>query len=282
MKTRTFDLKALYPDALKDAPETLITEYVADVSSEIKDAPRPVMIVFPGGGYRFCSDRENEPVCLEYLAKGFHVFALKYAIRGYAYPVQLLQACATIRYIRTHAKELNIDPQKISVVGFSAGGHCAAMFATMANEPVVLNAFGAKKGDLVPNAAVLCYAVLVNRYGHKVTYDEISGGDDELREYLSLEQRVTPDTPPCYIFHTFSDEAVDVRNSLYFAAALKENGVSAQIRIAENGPHGVSLADDRVASNNAGWKDKPHFDFPECKGWLEESVEFLRRHKLWL
>ncbi len=282
MKTTTFDLKALYPDALKDAPETFITEYVADVSPEIKDAPRPVMIVFPGGGYRYCSDRENEPVCLEYLAKGFHVFALKYAIRGYAYPVQLLQACATIHYIRTHAQEFNINPQKVSVVGFSAGGHCAAMFATMANEPVALNAFGAKKGDLVPNAAVLCYAVLVNKYGHKVTYDEISGGDDELREYLSLEQRVTPDTPPCYMFHTFEDNSVDVRNTLLFAAALKEKGVSAQIRIAEEGPHGVSLADNRVYPASASWAHIATFDYPQCQGWLEESVEFLRRHNLWL
>lgn len=281
MKTTVFDLKKLYPTQLKDAPETLVTEYVTDVFPEIKNTPRPVMIVFPGGGYRMLSDRENEPICLEYLAKGFHVFALKYAIRGYAYPTQLLQSAALMHYIRTNAEKLNVDSQKISIVGFSAGGHCAAMFATMANEPVVLNAFGVKKGDLVPNAAVLCYAVLTAKYGHPTTMDEISGGNQELREYLSLDRRITPETPPCFIFHTFDDKTVDVRNPLVFAASLKENGVSAQIRIAENGPHGVALADDRVCPPD-GVLPISSYDFAECKGWIEESVEFLRRHKLWL
>ena len=109
--------------------------------------------------------------------------------------------------------------------------------------------------------------------------DEISGGNQELREYLSLDRRVTPETPPCFIFHTFDDKTVDVRNPLVFAAALKENGVSAEVYITENGPHGVSLADNRV--NPSSWGTGT-FDYPQNYGWVDRSVAFLRRHQLWL
>lgn len=277
MTTRTIDLKEVFPEALADAPATQLVEYAPGLSPEIKDFARPAMIVFPGGGYCHLSDRENEPVALEYLAKGFHVFVLRYALNPAHYPVQLLQSAAAVRYIRSNARELRVDPAKISVVGFSAGGHCAAMIATMSDEREILKAFGAKQGELTPDAAVLCYAVLVDRVGHETSFDVISGGDAAVRKYLSLDQRVTAHTPPCFLFHTFADGAVDIRNSLIFAGALKEKGVSAELFIPEDGPHGLSVADRRVMPGNY-----ESYDFPKAVPWLDRSVDFLKAHGLWL
>lgn len=265
---RELDLKQLYPEALANAPATPFVRYSPDNSPEMNIDRRPAVIVCPGGAYAMTSDREAEPIALEFFKEGFHVFVLRYATTPYCYPVQLSQAAAAVRYLRQNADELRVDPAHIAVMGFSAGGHEAASIAVLSNEPALLERFGAKPGELTPDAAVLCYPVITNKfYRHRDSLVNVSGGDEKLSEYLSLEDRVDEHTPPTFLWHTYGDSCVDVRNSLCFAVACKEHGVPFELHVFERGEHGLALCDDRTRSGEniraGAWTEL-------CVGWLKE------------
>lgn len=267
------DLKQLYPEALEHAPETPFVRYSPDNSPEIAIDLRPAVIVCPGGGYVMTSDREAESVALEFLKEGFHAFVLRYATTPHCYPVQLSQAAAAVRYLRQNAAELKVDPAHIAVLGFSAGGHEAASIAVLSNEAALLERFGAQPGELTPNAAVLCYPVITNKfYKHQDSLVNVSGGDEKLAEYLSLEDRVDEHTPPTFLWHTYEDSCVDVRNSLGFAVACKEHGVPFELHVFERGAHGLSLCDDRTKSPvwAQGENIRAGAWLGLCIGWLKE------------
>lgn len=229
------------------APDGLgkLTGYIQEPSPELSNMNRrPALLIFPGGGYQRCSDREAEPVALSFSAQGFQTFVLRYSIKEKAkFPQPLLDAEGAIRALRTHADEWNLDPNRIAVCGFSAGAHLAACLATMSAP------------ELRPNALVLGYGA-VDRSLHSP-------------ERPCPVEHVGPGTPPTFLFHTWEDPVVPVANSLSFAQALNKYSIPFEVHIFQNGQHG--MATGKPLSSN-GILENTDADFSDwtrlCANWL--------------
>lgn len=249
--------------------------YVSHDTRENRD-PRSAVLIFPGGGYHGCSHREAEPVALAFLARGINAFVLNYRTcpPDYLYPRQLIDASMAILHIRENAEEYGIDPTRVAVVGFSAGGHLAGALSLMHNEPDLLEALGIEEGSNRPDAAVLCYPV-VTAYPptHEGSFKNLLNKPfedltDAEREKHSLERRVDENSPPMFIWHTATDKGVPARGSLLLAEKYLEYGIPVTLRIYPTGPHGLSLA-NRITMN------APTHVNPIAARWVDEAVEFL-------
>lgn len=232
---------------LTDDPDVTLTTYISDISEEMKYANiKPAVLVFPGGAYKFCSDREAEPIALAYLAKGFNAFVLRYSLNDKAaFPTPLNDAEKALLFIRDKADEFHIYPDKIAVCGFSAGGHLAAAVSTMSEEK--------------PNACILGYPCILD-----------STSPILAKPVESLDRYVTPNTPPTFIFAARDDGCVPIKNSLRYADKLDENGVGFELHIFSHGDHGFSLANDTVCDKH--W-------LKICRQnsyWLDRSAEWLK------
>ncbi len=204
------------------------------------------MLICPGGGYGGLAPHEGAGYA-EWLADhGVAGIVLKYRLGpgGYHHPAMLNDASRGIRLLRSKAAEWKIDPKRVGVMGSSAGGHLAS---------TLLTHFDAGKADATdpveressrPDCGILCYAVIsMGPTTHAGSRQNLLGNepDPALIELLSNEKQVTPQTPPCFIWHTWEDGAVKVENSLDFAAALRRAGVKFDLHIYEKGGHGMGL-----------------------------------------
>ncbi len=258
-----------------------LTGYIQEPKEElIESSARPAVLIFPGGGYEFVSNPENEPVALSYSAKGFQAFVLQYSVKEKAvFPAPQKEAFEAIAYIRTHAEELYINPDKVAVVGFSAGGHLAASTAVHWKDEAVNPV--TNKEQAKPNAQVLVYPCIT---AGEYTYEHLNcvhGKGTQYPEKLSLENYVSCDTPPAFICHTAADTCVPAMNSLLYAAALAKSGVSYELHIYKDGPHGMSLANKAVSSGILLTLESPMREAlkkvcAKFSEWFEKSVEFLR------
>jgi len=247
-------------------PETgvnLVT-YLTDNRAVEEDRLRPLVLVFPGGGYEFRSDREAEPVALRLLSLGVNAIVVEYSIAPARYPQALREAAEAVAYARAHAEEWCCDPYKIAVMGFSAGGHAAAHI-------------GVKWQDMPqgaacrPDAMILSYPVITaGEHAHRGSFRALLGEQhDALCGAVSLENLVTPAAPPAFLWHTWEDELVPVENSLLFAAALRRCGIPCEMHIWQHGMHGLSLSSDQVYP----WKDGKYR--PEAACWIDMAVRWL-------
>ena len=161
MTTETFMLSPKYPDCT-------VVSYIHAPSAELNIPVRRAIIVCPGGGYQFLSDREAEPVALQYFAAGLNVFILNYSIQDKAHDsAPLIEAALAVRHVRENAEKYHIDPRYVFITGFSAGGHVAACCGTMWKDAAVLAAMGdAPYGIWKPTATVLCYPVIHSHHVH--------------------------------------------------------------------------------------------------------------------
>lgn len=211
---------------------------------------RPCMIVCPGGGYEFCSEREAEPIALHFLPEGFNVFILTYSVAPHRFPVQLCEIAAVMELIYKNADNWNCDTSKIAIMGFSAGGHLAAHYSTMYNCKEVREIFPESKSV---NASVLCYPVISadEEIAHIGSFENLLGHKPENRdeEYFSCNRQVKPDTPPAFIWHTSEDACVPVQNSLLYANALAENKIPFELHIYPYGEHGLATCDSQTFDN---------------------------------
>jgi acetyl esterase/lipase len=225
-----------------------LTAYVQDRSDELSNATvRPAVLVLPGGGYAFCSDREAEPIALAYLAEGFNAFVLRYAVGPDApWEQSFADGRAGLAWVRAHAAELDVDPAKVAVVGFSAGGHLATSLGTLSDDR--------------PDALVLGYPVTLAEFG------QVMG-----KEVPDTPAAVTQDTPPTFLFSTYADALVPIRNSLTFLTALAEHEVPFESHIYALGAHGLSLAKPLTANGQGAMTDDV------VAQWLSDSVRFLLR-----
>jgi acetyl esterase/lipase len=206
------------------------------------------VIVCPGGGYRtLAMDHEGQQVARWFNSIGVAAFVLKYRLGPkYHHPIELGDAHRAIRIVRTRAAEFGIDPGRIGIMGFSAGGHLASSAATHfdtgnAQAPDPIDRAGSR-----PDFAILGYPVIsfTTEYVHRGSRQNLLGDnpDPALVKLLSNELQVTPQTPPTFLFHTTEDTAVPPENSVLFYLALRKHGVPAEMHIYERGRHGVGLA----------------------------------------
>ena len=254
----------------------MLTSYCRSNSPEMDDQRRyPAMLILPGGGYGFTSDREAEPIALEYLHAGFNCFVLRYSIAPAKYPAALLQAAAAIDHIRKTADETMTDVCRIAVIGFSAGGHLAGSVSNLWNEAFVAETLNTRSEMVKPNAAILSYPVITGGpKAHRGSFDNLCGGDEKLVEYLSLENRVGLQTPPTFVWHTVTDTCVPVENSLMYGTKLQQEGVPFELHLFREGPHGLSTCDYHAARLDAeGNSDQIA---PAVAEWLPLSITWLK------
>src|SRR5262245_46146285 len=234
------------PGALGDAPEDRpkVTVYRAAPDT----ANGAGVVVCPGGGYRhLASDHEGKQVAQWLNSLGVTAVVLQYRVGPrYHHPVPLQDAQRALRLVRSRAADLHVDPARVGILGFSAGGHLTATAATDpgsgrpdAPDPV-------DRLDARPDFAILAYPVisLDGPFAHKGSRDHLLGdpADPEAARALSADRRVTARTPPTFLFHTADDPVVPVENSLAFHRALREARVTAELHVFPTGPHGVGLA----------------------------------------
>lgn len=221
-----------------------ITPYLVDEEDdEIKK--RGAMLLLPGGGYGFCSD-DGEKMARWLNFFGVNAFVLKYRVAPYKHPAPIIDAKRAIRYIRYNADKFNIDPNKVGVLGFSAGGHLAGCVAEFFDKFEQENKDEIDKICAKPDLAVLCYPVvsLCESYAHEGSANNLVGEDNELKKMLSLEKNVREDMPEMFLWHTLEDTAVNAINTLELGVALKNKNVPYSLHIFNKGAHGSVLAEN--------------------------------------
>ena len=275
-KIRLYE-KEIYDGALEVTLQTMLHA----ASPEITKGARPAMIVFPGGGYWFTSDREAEPIASAYFAEGYNCFILRYTVGERAkvdHP--LYDAAAAVAYVRTHAAEYNIDPHRIAVIGFSAGGHLAGYIATCWHRSDISEILGMESTLFRPDAAILGYPVVTNNVPtHDGSFNALLGDDrtPELNARANLDMHVDECTCPCFIWHTAADTSVPVVNSLAFARALTDKGIGCELHIFPMGEHGLSRANAETAPD---WANRPEgnpYNIPYVARWVEWSFKWLEQ-----
>jgi len=206
------------------------------------------VIVCPGGGYHNLTlGKEGTDVAAWLNERGVAAFVLHYRLGPrYHYPAAFDDATRAMRYVRSHAAELKIDPARIGIMGFSAGGHLAANVSTRFDAGKADSPDPIERVSSRPDFAILCYAVISMKkeITHAGSLLNLLGPspDPALVALLSNEDHVTPETPPTFIYHTANDQSVPIINSILYFEALVKAGVPAELHVFENGPHGTGLA----------------------------------------
>ena len=252
--------------------------YILDNSIEMNpERKRPVIVICPGGGYTKTSDREAEPVAMQYLAKGYHAVILRYSVAPARYPVALLQLAETVAYLRKNAEEFHIDTEKIILLGFSAGAHLAASLGVFWKKDFIAETLHTDAEMMRPNGMILSYPVITSgEFAHKGSFECLLGeecNDEEKRKEQSLEYQVTEDTPPTFLWHTVTDDCVPVENSLLFLEALRRHRIPVEMHLYPAGGHGLSLANDETSYPDGGCIK------PECQSWVELSCVWIKNLK---
>lgn len=253
-------------------PDLKATAYLMEHSPELATNVRPLIIVCPGGGYSFTSDREADPIALQFNAMGYHAAILRYSVSPVRFPTALLELGSLIRQIRENSEAWHVDPDRIAVIGFSAGGHLACSYCCLWNEPWVAEALGVSAGLLRPNGMILGYPVITSgAKAHQGSFISLLGDEYEARkEELSLEKRITDAVPPAFVWHTWEDPAVPVENSLLLVSAMTEKRIPVEFHMFQHGQHGLSLG-NWVTRNPSGDCVEPTIApwIPLLNTWLD-------------
>ena len=228
------------------------------------DKSLPCVVVVAGGSYRGRAKHEDDPIAQFFNARGFHAAVVDYRVAPNRFPAGLSDLQRAIRILRYHAEEWLIDPERIVVCGFSAGGHLAA--SSIVRQEI----YGAANDAIdemphVPNGAILCYPVISvdADFGHVGSGNYLLGEDASAEERAEqcLHKKVTDQTPTAFLWHTSDDEGVNVKNSLAFASALRDHDIPFEMHVFPNGHHGLGLASDR----------------PDVSKWAYLAAEWIER-----
>ena len=274
MNFSVIHLKDQFPNLCQEGQDPTLQVYIPDGIEALGrgDEKRPSVLVCPGGGYRVCSQREDEVIALQFASKGFHAFLLRYTCAPACFPTQIREVAAAMELIYRYADEWHCDTEKIAIIGFSAGGHLAAHYSTCYDCPEVREVFPDSKPV---NASILCYPVISAKPGqcHEQSIRNVSGSAEitpEISEKFSLQNFVTDHTPPTFLWHTVEDSVVPVMNSLVYAQALEQHNVPFALHIYPYGSHGLSTVDD--LTHNQPLDDRTSL----CKNWLTMAIDWLR------
>ena len=263
-------------------PGAKLTVYIQDLYNEISIEKRPLVLLCPGGGYAYTSNREAEPIAMAFMAKGYSTAILRYSCYPAHYPTALLELGRAMLIIRENAKEWHVDEDAIVLQGCSAGGHLAANYACTWREDFFSQKLLGKSGDqekelLRPNGLILCYPVITSgEHAHRDSFVRLLGDRyDELLEKVSLENAVNEDVPRTFMWHTYTDQSVPVENSLLFAMALKKFNINTELHIFPEGCHGLALASNITISSPEG-KEL----VPSAQPWIDLATTWMKHYGL--
>ena len=279
---------------------------------------RPVVIICPGGGYHYLSDREATPIALQYVAAGFHAIVLHYGVNEFAVmPGPLKDLADAVSYVRRHSKEWHVNPDKVFVSGFSAGAHVAASLGVFWNNALQLPDYADCPELIRPNGMILGYPVLdlassTNRLDigttpdmkiTDISYDMIHpnmpleqifvmdkrekryfvdfeaamnayifGGPytKESEKFYSLQNQVSIDTPPTFIWHTAQDNLILPANALKFVTALEKFHIPYELHIFGEGGHGLALGTKTTARDDSQIVEA-------VQPWMDLAIAWLHR-----
>jgi acetyl esterase/lipase len=211
--------------------------------------PHPAIVVLPGGGYQGLAPHEGEPVARWLNTLGVSSFVLKYRhAPRYRHPAPMLDAQRSIRTVRANSTEWRVDPNRVGILGFSAGGHLTATVSNLFDDGSPTSADPVERQSSRPDVSIPTYPVISFEapYSHFGSRDNLLGQGASLQMVhdMSMEHRVTPRTPPTFVFHTVDDNVVPVENALVYGMALRRAGVPFEMHLYERGDHGVGLAPD--------------------------------------
>jgi acetyl esterase/lipase len=229
------------------------------------------MIICPGGSYWHLSPREGPPVARWLNAQGIACFVIKNRLGPrYHHPMEVQDSARAVRFVRAHAADWNIDPHRIGILGFSAGGHFAATCITHFDAGNPDDPDPIERVSSRPDLAILMYPVITmfEPYAHIHSRDNLLGKNpsDELKAAASPDLHVSPRTPPCFIVETSDDTTTVVENTFMFATALHKNHVPFEMHIFEHGKHGFAMADND----------------PVLRTWQTMAADWLTRHNFTL
>lgn len=244
------------------------------VQTVASETPTAAMVIVPGGGYGGLAIGHEGHEIAQWLARhGIATAICVYRTRGrggnggagYGHPAPMNDAHRAIATVRANADQWNVDPGRIGVIGFSAGGHLVSTICTRVREPDPKSDDPVRRASAKPNLAIVAYPVITmdQPYTHGGSVRNLLGKDPSKDQLVAMsnERHVTADTPPTFLFHTVEDQAVDVRNSLDYARGLSDAGVPFEMHIFPEGRHGVGLAADVEGP----------------KQWPSLAIDWLRR-----
>lgn len=262
------------PGSGHGAKVATLTAYAQDNVADQAARRRPAVVVCPGGGYAFCSDREAEPVALALLARGLQAFVLDYTVLDDAAPGPLLPApqldlARAVATVRAHADVWHVDEKNLGLLGCSAGGHLCATYTALSRDEAFLARAGVSADAARVAWQILCYPVIdlgAGWPGDAAYAARLCPADGPLARAQDL---VSAATPPTFLWHTATDTTVPVRNAYLYAAALAAAGADHECHAFHEGRHGLSLATEQTAH-------RPGDALPHVARWLDLAVEWLR------
>jgi len=255
-----------------DRDNVTLTSYA--VVDEVDQKPRRAVLICPGGGYSYIADPEGERIALKYLAYGINAFVLNYSVKDntsdFKYPMPLVEASNAMKYIKDNAERYNIDPDKVFVCGFSAGGHLASMLGTIWHrDEVYAEAEEMEYGYNRPAGMILCYPV-IHAKGHFRSIRNLTGKENPTEgelNYLASHLNVDERTCPAFIWHVIDDACVDVESVLDMGIALKRSEIKYEMHLYPYGGHGLGCPDFEVSGR---------VYYRNIEEWMKLSVDFIK------
>ncbi len=243
---------------------------------------RPAVIVLPGGGYSNLAPHEGEPIAMRLAAEGICAFVLMYSVKpsGAVFPQALCEALTAVKRVRSRAAEYGIDPQNISTLGFSAGGHLCASTGVLWDHPCLDGILEGDRREYRPDKIIPCYPVISSdpTFGHMGSFANLLGKPyeeltDEELSLVSLEKQAKETSSPAFLWTTFEDTAVPPINAISFASAYIKNKVPCELYMYPHGYHGIGLGDHMGINCAFG-------EGFEAKEWMQKAVRFIYDEKM--
>ncbi len=267
MEIKKIHLKDHFSFLGENGCDPTLTAYIQYNMSEMQweDKKRPALLICPGGGYRKLSQRESEPIALAFAPLGMNAFILDYSVAPNKFPTQIREVAAAMELLYEKQDEWHVDTEKITIIGFSAGGHLAAHYSTSYDIPEVREVFPQSKSV---NGSILSYPVIIADKGicHEGSFATLTGQyplSNENFNRFSLDNCVSENTPPAFIWHTAADAGVPVESSLRYAAAMAKYKRPFELHVYPFGDHGGATFDAQVynrvgeiANHNSRWVDE--------------------------
>ena len=262
-----------------------IKTYILEKTDDPQTSARPFILVVPGGGYDHYGRHEQEQIALKMNSFGFSSAVLHYSLKPTKFPQPLLDAAQAVSFIRKNSEKWNINPDKIILLGFSAGGHVAASLGAYWNSNLISAFSELSPQEIKPNALILSYPVItadkdfchsgsINALLENLSEDEKKNllkitNSENLRDVVSIEKHITKDFPPSFIWHTLADKAVPPENTIFMIQALRHANIEFEYHLFSRGQHGLALSCAQTSNADGSNSEKECEIWPELmKNWL--------------